>query len=782
MATTSVIQTFYVSSQAVNGSTTVVLTGVDFFFATKPTATNNASGITNPGVSIYLCNVVNGSPTGNQNDYPNSLTRLPFGSITAVSDASVASRFSFTTPIPVQSDNNYAIVIMFEDPGYTLWTSVQGDAIIGTNNPSPGPSGQNDGNFYEYTGSNITALASTDLKFIVYIAQFTANTLTVDLVNENYEFLNTVSINRGIFTSELVYQDFSNTANVTYYCNGSLNVSNNNVTVIGTGTSLSSLFASNDYIVVTDGTLGNTNIILISYVINSTAAVLTTPTLFNNAAASFRKTATANGYYYNPLTNQLVLTHSRANSSIFFSNSSVISPVIATGGSGYKNTDILTVSGGTLNATAAITTNSSGGIIKLNFSNAGYGFVSTGTVAIKNSTGGSTSGSSANIVANQFGSYVTGSITGATAQVTQVGDWSVDLFDSSISLITTSSASVLLNYDFAYNNSGTYFVTTSYANNANNPGLNNITNYNAIIMSRSNEVNNPSNLFNENGDPKSTIFKASYNVNAPNTNLFMSPILYKDLLNLYTMQNEINNNAANEFLPFGGNAVCKHVTTMVTLAAAAEDIRVYVEGWVPAGTQVQAYAKLYNANVDSDSFNNKYWSPLTQLSPNTNFSSSLTDSTDIIEFVYGLPQFPPSSNTTTGLSTAMTACSVINGANTSYNTQLSVGSVIKLYDPLFPANNYMVAVVNSIANSTQFTIDSLVLNTSIQKSGLLIDNLSPQFVAFNNVNGDNVSRYYTSTSTPVDGFTNFEIKLVLLSTANNLAPLISSVSAVGVSA
>lgn len=71
--------------------------------------------------------------------------------------------------------------------------------------------------------------------------------------------------------------------------------------------------------------------------------------------------------------------------------------VIATGGTGYANTDTIKVSGGKVNAAATLVTNSTGGITSVSITNPGEGFVNTTsvTVAVANSTGGATGGSNA---------------------------------------------------------------------------------------------------------------------------------------------------------------------------------------------------------------------------------------------------------------------------------------------------------------------------------------------------------------------------------------------------
>lgn len=80
-----------------------------------------------------------------------------------------------------------------------------------------------------------------------------------------------------------------------------------------------------------------------------------------------------------------------------------LSLTINAGGSGYANTDTLsfTASGtGTVNATATLTTNSTGGITTVVLTNPGAGFTNTTVfAAFANSTGGASAGSSANVAA-----------------------------------------------------------------------------------------------------------------------------------------------------------------------------------------------------------------------------------------------------------------------------------------------------------------------------------------------------------------------------------------------
>jgi hypothetical protein len=287
---TNTVETFYIPSQAVNGAGFVFITSVDLFFKTKPSALNNTSGINYPGVNFYLCEVENGIPN-TQTPVLESLVRKEYSDITAISDASIATNISFSTPIALNTEKYYGIVVVPDDPDYQLWYSKQGDRLVGTNTPSPGPSGRFNGEYYNYYNSSPLSLPDRDLKMVVNIAKFISNTATIELINGPYEVLSVNSFANCYYRGgELVYQDFGNvSSNVTFYCNGTLNVSSSNVILTGTTSNLS-VFSSNDYIIITDGTPANTDAVKIAYVTNATHMVLERSPIFSNTVSRFKKT------------------------------------------------------------------------------------------------------------------------------------------------------------------------------------------------------------------------------------------------------------------------------------------------------------------------------------------------------------------------------------------------------------------------------------------------------------------------------------------------------------
>lgn len=92
------------------------------------------------------------------------------------------------------------------------------------------------------------------------------------------------------------------------------------------------------------------------------------------------------------------------NNTVFYIYGPITGFVVGDGGVGYSNTDVVTCSNGTANATLTFTTDGTGAILSNNISiiNGGNGFLTTNlssvVVSIANSTGGTTAGVNANLV------------------------------------------------------------------------------------------------------------------------------------------------------------------------------------------------------------------------------------------------------------------------------------------------------------------------------------------------------------------------------------------------
>lgn len=216
------IQTFFIDSSVVKNAKTVGITAIDVYFSQKPKANNNKSGINNPGVTMYLCDVdadkkpiLNDIISGN---ILNNASRMTFNDIVTSTDASKKTTFRFKTPVFCATDKLKALVLKFDgNEDFVLWTSKKGDPLVGTNKTSPGPSGKYVGDYFVsvlatgVANQNVNAawksLSDTDLKFKVYAARFSINNVPVS----NASITNTTIIRTP---EDIKY------ANVSYNSNG----------------------------------------------------------------------------------------------------------------------------------------------------------------------------------------------------------------------------------------------------------------------------------------------------------------------------------------------------------------------------------------------------------------------------------------------------------------------------------------------------------------------------------------------------------------------------------
>ena len=150
----------------------VNLTSVDLYFATKDA---------NIPVTVQLRNVVNGYP-GNK--------ILPFGEVTLnpsdvniSSDASVKTTFNFPSPVYIQDQIEYAMVVLSNSNDYTCYVARLGETAIGSSRtiskqPYAGVM------FKSQNGSTWTSEPNEDIKFTMKRAEFSNVSGTVHLANK----------------------------------------------------------------------------------------------------------------------------------------------------------------------------------------------------------------------------------------------------------------------------------------------------------------------------------------------------------------------------------------------------------------------------------------------------------------------------------------------------------------------------------------------------------------------------------------------------------------------
>ena len=227
----------------------VFLTSMDMYFNTKDS---------NIPITLQIREVVNG--------YPGS-TILPFSektinpsAVNTSTDASVATTFTFDSPVYIQENTEYCFVLLANSNNYTAYVGRLGEKVLGSDRtisqqPYAGVM------FKSQNGSTWTAEQNEDIKFKIKRAEFKNVTGTATLCNESLP-AKTLK-NNPIRT----LSDSSAILRVSHPNHG-MHGTNNNVTIAGvpTGAALNGLSA--DQI---NGTYTQiSNVTLDSYDINPT--------------------------------------------------------------------------------------------------------------------------------------------------------------------------------------------------------------------------------------------------------------------------------------------------------------------------------------------------------------------------------------------------------------------------------------------------------------------------------------------------------------------------------
>lgn len=641
------------------------------------------------------------------------------------------------------------------------------------------------------------------------------------------------SASAGVLSGELAFQ------NTVFWPGGTwpatvAAVANSNV-LVGNGvdwTTALTMGADPEYLVITSLNHRGPNADSIAVrrvvsVLSNTSVQLDQPMPFTNSAAYFFRSAVATvdvtrqARVFGSAADLLVLRDSTANSSVRFANDTVLSVALNAGGSGYSNTDYVVVRGyedvpgkvaGGYPAYVTLVTNSSGGVTGTFISNVGCGFSNAAaiTYSVANSSGGASLGSGLSLGftvgaviktefygANGAGGYyanckVVNLEVGDVAPAIPVSNPPGTFFSLKHRMpyyvvddaSTVSGRAYYCDVDGAWDEYEVTPLTLSHPWDLSKR---------RVFPSWSNEFN----VLYANGAAcnaagGSTIGPAQpmssncsvLTMTVASNNDYVAARAAPRVTALTVTRYVVNDDRTLEETDHGA-AWAKGVETRLVFAnnASAEDLRVYATAWVPAGTSVWAYARLYSS-VDGDAFVDKDWT-LLELDPLAGpvTVSSLSDVTDTRELTF---RIPPTPNTTplAGYATSALGSANLVGTGTSWasnaSVNVAVGSLVKLYSPLFP-NTYQVSVVTAVTD-TSMTLSDAVSNTGLVGSGMAVDRVDYPRQAFNYVLNENVVRYYTTTGQPVDGFDAMQLKLVLLSSDARVYPAIDDVRAVGISA
>lgn len=188
-----IAQTFLVT-EPTTGVDAYFLTSIDLFFQSKSTQF---------GIEVQIRETDNGVPTSNTLPYASKI--LQPSSVNTSADGSVATNFQFDTPVVIQTNQQYAIVVVpvGGNPNYTIWTGVNGGTDTVTKTPIY-TSNQLGSLFISTNDLNFTAVQSESMKYNLYIAQYTGLSGTAGFVNGNTDMFNATSIIGSFYPGERV--------------------------------------------------------------------------------------------------------------------------------------------------------------------------------------------------------------------------------------------------------------------------------------------------------------------------------------------------------------------------------------------------------------------------------------------------------------------------------------------------------------------------------------------------------------------------------------------------
>jgi hypothetical protein len=584
------------------------------------------------------------------------------------------------------------------------------------------------------------------------------------------------------------------------------------------------------FIVLSD--ISGTNVRRVVGIANNTVIQVDEPVTFTNAIATFMVSpvatvdSTLSASPYGLIDNFLFLQGSNANSTVRFVNNTILS-IGGGNGTGYSNSDILYIKGfeqvtnkvaGGYVAVANLVTNSSGGIASIYQSNLGCGFTYPANVVavVANSTNvgnttSNTSGGSGAAFTYTIGATLCTEMTTNIFQNCVVSNFNID----DVTPFCQISNPVGTNYNLQI--SALYYMTvdastsSGYAYYVQNPPelfdvalsqINPLVSSNPIcFVSRSNEFNT---LYSNGAVNDQANAVAGYS-NSIIVNINTQTIVDDDYVavNVQTTPTiefghyVINDSDYNEYTN-SGNAWSKHLTTLINFNQFAEDARIYLDVYQPINTGFAVFAKIQNSN-DTESFDDEDWTQMQQVS-GQGLVSSLSDQTDYVQIGFGFEPYAFEGNTF-GPNSYVTFSNTIATVNNSANVTTPGGftaaglvsnTLVKIYNPLFANVDYLIAEVTSVANDTQITLDT-VITSDVNIGGnpafissvtdpLSMDILAYPHQAYNNINNDNVVRYYNTSFIKYDGYNNLAIKVVFLSSAFSYIPQLNNISVLGVTA
>jgi hypothetical protein len=365
-----------------------------------------------------------------------------------------------------------------------------------------------------------------------------------------------------------------------------------------------------------------------------------------------------------------------------------------------------------------------------------------------------------------YNALLVGDNSNASAKVSSVDNIDVASFNPFITTIVTPGTAITPSLSVTKSLGGT--ETLSYLLNGKTEVKVNDT---ALVKSKSNEIAGA--VLTKSLNTTLTL-ETSYTTTSPVVDVSPASLVFSKYL--------INNSVTDENTRYG-NASCKYVSKRLVLADGldAEDIKVFISAYKPSGTNIYVYAKVLNA-ADQDAFEDKDWSLLDQVTSSSLFSASLNEN-DIREYEYTF-KYSPTVSVLAGYGTANTGNTTITGSNTAFSSALTTDDIVKIVRTS-STSDYFISPVASIGGDTSITLENPVTFNSTSPgtaiTGLTIEKVTNRKEAFKYNQNSNIARYYTKNQEAMDSYKYMALKIVLTSDTTYLVPKLDDVRAIAVS-
>lgn len=190
-----IAQTFFIKKAMTGDSKNLFLSQIDLYFKTK-SATK--------GITVEIREVINGYPS--YQIVPFSKRKIPARLVQISSDGSIPTNITFPVPIRLESDREYAFVVIPDgaDPSYLIHTSKVG----GVDNVTGNAITQDTFDGMLFTSTNNRTWQSyqdEDIKFTLYRSNFSSSEGSITLTNSGGEFFTLEDTIGRFSTGETVY-------------------------------------------------------------------------------------------------------------------------------------------------------------------------------------------------------------------------------------------------------------------------------------------------------------------------------------------------------------------------------------------------------------------------------------------------------------------------------------------------------------------------------------------------------------------------------------------------